>query len=61
MHLKVDENSSKHSYFLVVYLLKLAFLHNDPFDRMLICQALHHSLTIATVDAKIRAYSVSVI
>jgi PIN domain nuclease of toxin-antitoxin system len=25
-------------------------IHRDPFDRMLICQALEHQLTIITVD-----------
>ncbi len=53
-NLNLDEGS-------VTQLTNLPLLHNDPFDRMLICQALHHSLTIATVDAQIRAYSVSVI
>lgn len=41
-------------------LANLPSLHRDPFDRMLICQALQSNLTIATVDAAIRAYSVSV-
>ncbi|NJR59357.1 MAG: type II toxin-antitoxin system VapC family toxin [Cyanobacteria bacterium CRU_2_1] len=36
-------------------------LHRDPFDRMLICQTLQNGLVIATVDAAIRAYSVSII
>jgi PIN domain nuclease of toxin-antitoxin system len=46
---------------IVAQLIKLPLLHRDPFDRMLICQALHHRLTIATVDQNIRAYSISVI
>ena len=29
---------------------KLPFHHRDPFDRMLICQAIAHDLTIVTVD-----------
>ena len=45
----------------VIQLAKLPPLHRDPFDRMLICQALQNGLTIATVDAAIRAYSVSII
>jgi len=45
----------------VIQLAKLPPLHRDPFDRMLICQALQNGLTIATVDTAIRAYSVSVI
>lgn len=43
----------------VVQLAKLPPLHRDPFDRMLICQALENKLTIATVDTAIRAYAVS--
>jgi PIN domain nuclease of toxin-antitoxin system len=52
--LALDESS-------VVQLTKLPPLHRDPFDRMLICQSLQNGLTIATVDAAIRAYPVSVI
>ena len=52
--LNLDENS-------VIQLAKLPSLHRDPFDRMLICQALQYGLTIATVDAVVRAYSVSVL
>ncbi|PMB19059.1 type II toxin-antitoxin system VapC family toxin [Fischerella thermalis] len=51
--LALDESS-------VIQLAKLPPLHRDPFDRMLICQALQNGLTIATVDTAIRAYSVSV-
>jgi PIN domain nuclease of toxin-antitoxin system len=36
-------------------------LHRDPFDRMLICQALEHNLVIVTVDDQIRAYPVKVL
>jgi PIN domain nuclease of toxin-antitoxin system len=52
--LALDENS-------VVQLAKLPPLHRDPFDRILICQALNNGLTIATVDLAIRTYSVSVL
>ncbi|MFB2972528.1 type II toxin-antitoxin system VapC family toxin [Aerosakkonema sp. BLCC-F183] len=45
----------------VIQLAKLPPLHRDPFDRMLICQALQNGLTMATVDPAVRAYSVSVI
>lgn len=51
--LALDESS-------VVQLGALPLLHRDPFDRMLICQALQNELTIATVDVAIRAYSVSI-
>jgi PIN domain nuclease of toxin-antitoxin system len=33
-------------------------LHRDPFDRILISQALHHGLTLVTVDDAMRAYPV---
>ena len=49
--LPIDEDS-------VSQLSKLPLLHRDPFDRMLICQALQYDLTIATVDSAIRAYPV---
>jgi PIN domain nuclease of toxin-antitoxin system len=45
----------------VVQLAKLPPFHRDPFDRMLICQALQNGLTIATVDEAVRAYPVSFI
>ena len=51
--LALDEES-------VTQLAQLPPIHRDPFDRMLICQALRHGLTIATVDEAIRAYPVPV-
>ena len=51
--LALDESS-------VIQLAKLPPLHRDPFDRMLICQALQNGLTIVTVDSAVRAYPVSV-
>jgi PIN domain nuclease of toxin-antitoxin system len=36
-------------------------LHRDPFDRMLICQALSKNLTIVTVDEAICKYSVNIL
>jgi PIN domain nuclease of toxin-antitoxin system len=53
-NLDLDESS-------VIQLAKLPLLHRDPFDRMLICQALQNGLTIATVDAAVRAYPVSLL
>ena len=50
--LEVDEASVKQ-------LIQLQPLHNDPFDRLLICQALAHGMTIATVDNHILAYPAS--
>ncbi len=34
-------------------------LHADPFDRMLVAQAQHEGMTIATIDAAIRSYAVA--
>ncbi len=51
-NLSLDEAS-------VSQLAGLPLIHRDPFDRMLICQALEHKLTIVTIDDLIRAYSVS--
>lgn len=42
----------------ILHLPRLPDLHRDPFDRLLICQALHHGLTLVTVDAQIQAYPV---
>lgn len=45
----------------VARLQQLPPLHRDPFDRMLICQALANNFTLLTVDDKIRAYPVQVL
>jgi PIN domain nuclease of toxin-antitoxin system len=37
-------------------LLSLPMHHRDPFDRMLICQALTHDLTIVTMDEMFKSY-----
>ncbi len=42
----------------VFYLSRLPSLHRDPFDRMLICQAIHHELTLLTPDPMITQYAV---
>lgn len=52
--LELDEGSVRR-------LARLPQLHRDPFDRMLICQAMGHDLTIVTVDDSIKAYSVAVL
>ena len=49
--LPLDESSTLH-------LARLPDLHRDPFDRMLICQALLLGLVIVTPDAKISQYPV---
>lgn len=52
--LSIDEQS-------IEQLALLPPLHRDPFDRILIAQALQHNLIIATVDRLIQAYSVKVL
>jgi PIN domain nuclease of toxin-antitoxin system len=52
--LPVDEGAMMH-------LAALAPLHRDPFDRLLVAQAIQHGLTIATIDPEIAAYSVGVL
>ena len=42
-------------------LAALPSIHRDPFDRMLICQALEHQLTIMTVDAVFHSYPAPVL
>ncbi len=44
-----------------IQLTSLPRLHRDPFDRMLICQALAHGLTLVTVDPVIVQYPVAVL
>jgi len=45
----------------VSYLPQLPLLHRDPFDRILICHALQHKLTMATIDIAVQAYPVETI
>jgi PIN domain nuclease of toxin-antitoxin system len=40
------------------YAEKLPQIHQDPFDRMLIAQSLHHELTFVTKDEAIQKYPV---
>ena len=40
----------------VCHLATLPSVHRDPFDRMLVCQALEHGFTVVTVDPVFRAY-----
>lgn len=40
---------------------QLPLIHSDPFDRMLVAQALVESLTIVTADLKIEAYAAGTI
>lgn len=52
--LPLDEASVSH-------LAQLPSIHRDPFDRILICQAIMYSLTIITVDDVICSYPVPVL
>ena len=49
--LPLDEETTLH-------VIRLPQLHRDPFDRMLVCQALVHGLTILTPDPLITQYPV---
>ena len=40
---------------------RLPALHKDPFDRMLVCQAIAHAMTIVTPDPLISQYPVRVL
>jgi PIN domain nuclease of toxin-antitoxin system len=51
--LAFDEPSLSH-------LLRLPLHHRDPFDRMLICQALQHNLQVITSDTLFTKYPVTV-
>lgn len=44
----------------VLQLPKLPTPHRDPFDRMLVCQAVAHGLTIVTPDEKVAQYPVRI-
>src|SRR5262245_48975042 len=52
--LPIDEGALAH-------LAGLPSLHRDPFDRMLVAQALQHDFKLVTVDDALRAYPVSLL
>lgn len=52
--LAIDEESAMH-------VARLPDLHRDPFDRLLIAQALVHGLTILTPDPQISQYPARVV
>jgi PIN domain nuclease of toxin-antitoxin system len=52
--LSLDEQAALH-------VPELPQLHRDPFDRMLVSQAIVHSLAIVTPDSKVAQYPVTVI
>jgi PIN domain nuclease of toxin-antitoxin system len=49
--LSLDERALAH-------LAKLPDVHRDPFDRMLVCQAIEHDLLLVTNDEHIHVYPV---
>jgi len=51
--LSLDEGS-------VGFLSRLPSIHRDPFDRMLLCQAMCHDLALATQDEVLFRYTVGV-
>jgi PIN domain nuclease of toxin-antitoxin system len=52
--LAIDEKSA-------TVLATLPQLHRDPFDRILVCQAIYHDLTIITVDHILQTYPVKLL
>ena len=52
--LGIDEGTMPH-------LAGLPPIHRDPFDRILVAQALQHGLTLATVDPAIATYPVALL
>jgi len=44
-----------------LYTSKLPALHKDPFDRLLVAQALVEGLTLLTSDATVASYSAAII
>jgi PIN domain nuclease of toxin-antitoxin system len=52
--LEIDEEAAMHAG-------KLPALHSDPFDRMLVAQAIVHGMTILTPDPEIERYGVRVL
>jgi len=49
--LALDEES-------VLHIVRLPHLHRDPFDRLLICQAIIHGMMLVTPDPRIAKYPV---
>lgn len=53
LSLEIDEKT-------ITFLPRLPNLHRDPFDRILICQALQHELTLVTEDTLVRSYELPI-
>ena len=54
LSLPLEENS-------LAALTPLPPLHRDPFDRMLVCQAIYHDMALVTVDEVLQGYPVRLI
>lgn len=52
--LPIDEAS-------IAHLAKLELHHRDPFDRILVCQAIEHRLQMVTVDAMLSKYPLKIL
>ena len=53
LSLEIDED-------VFVYLEELSAIHKDPFDRIIISQALQHNMKLITEDNKIKKYNLSI-
>ena len=42
----------------LAHLVKLPDVHRDPFDRMLVCQAIEHDMLLVTKDEQVQKYPV---
>jgi PIN domain nuclease of toxin-antitoxin system len=45
----------------LVHLAQLPMLHRDPFDRILVAQALQYDMTMLTADNAVKAYRVKLL
>lgn len=54
LELPLDEAS-------VLHVARLPRPHKDPFDRMLVCQAIEHAMAIVTPDPQITQYPVRIL
>lgn len=52
--LPIDEAAAAH-------LAKLPDVHRDPIDRMLVCQAIEHELTLVSADPVLRRYPIKLL
>jgi PIN domain nuclease of toxin-antitoxin system len=63
--LRDDEAALGHASFLdetsVSKLAELPPIHRDPFDRMIICQALAYDLTVVTADDTVAKYPIHIL